>query len=276
MLAKEPRAVSGAHAERCSSNGAAPPVPQVAADELDQADIEALYLAIADQWHIEMIGKMDKDGKVQKYTTVHRQLLASDIAAHIAGTKTVGSHLAHQDGTARLFCKDADSEEKRALLRAGARKLAAAGFFPLLESAPADKPLGIPGYHDVSEHGWILLDQAHDFAATWSAIHAIAPEWKELDEQWPGSAKRVRLPAGKYIMPGYSAWCVLSSVSDGEIAEDGQEAARLLLSHQSPASLIPELPALPQDEQAAAGGAGYWNHQLPYNRLALMCLVLMC
>jgi hypothetical protein len=216
-----------------------PSVPQVAADtsEHDQGDIAALYLAIGDPCHVEMIAKPHK-----KYTTVHRPLTPGDVEAHIEGLKTIGTKLAHQDRRARLFIVDADNEHDRALLRAGARKLAAAGFFPLIEAAPADKPTGIPGYHDVSEHGIVVLDQAHDIPSTWAAIHSVAEEWAAIAEHWPGSRKRVRLPAGVYRMPGYSGWCTLSSVADGEVATDGRAAARLLLAHQSLASLIPPLP----------------------------------
>jgi len=35
------------------------------------------------------------------------------------------------------------------------------------------------------------------------------------------------------------AWCRLISVADGEMSQDGQSAAKLLLSHQTPASIVP-------------------------------------
>ena len=246
-----------------------PPVARQVADELTPDELEqvtAVALDNDDPNHIEMIAK------AQKCTTIHRALTPIDIQAHTNGTKTIGMHLARQDGKARAFCKDADNGHDRALLREGARKLAVAGFFPLLDSAPENKPTGVARFHDISEHGWIVLDQAHDIEATWAEIHRIAPEWAEIGEQWPGSSKRVRWLGGRYNMPGFSEWSTLTSVVDGDIATNGVEAARLLLSHQTPATLIPPLPIAEKctaTKQETARAGGLLGKTSPCRNLAL-------
>ncbi len=219
-----------------------PHLVTLAASEMETATALYLDIAGADPGHIEMIPK-----KAQKWTKLHHQLTRSDIEAHISGEKTIGTRLYHEDGTTRAFLVDADTEQDLVLLREGARKLAGVGFFPLLDSPPAARPHQVEGYHDVSEHGLVVADARVDKKAGWAEICRIAPEWGQLKERWPALAEhpvgnRVRLPGGKYVMPGFTEWCTLTSVADGEMASDGNDQARMLLSHQTPASLIPPLP----------------------------------
>jgi hypothetical protein len=64
-----------------------------------------------------------------------------------------------------------------------------------------------------------------------------------IKESWPGpGGNRVRLPGGKYVKPGYAAWCRLYDAHGARIAEDGQSAALVLLTYQTPAELIPDSP----------------------------------
>jgi len=69
----------------------------------------------------------------------------------------------------------------------------------------------------------------------------MAPMLQHIKESWPGSGpNKVRLPGGKYVKPGFSAWCKLHDAHGARIAEDGQSAARALLAYQTPAELVPE------------------------------------
>ncbi len=49
-------------------------------------------------------------------------------------------------------------------------------------------------------------------------------------------------PGGKYLKPGFAAWCKLHDAHGTRIAEDGQSAARVLLAYQTPADLVPASP----------------------------------
>jgi hypothetical protein len=68
---------------------------------------------------------------------------------------------------------------------------------------------------------------------------------QQFKESWPDSGpNKVRLPGGKYVKPGFAAWCQLHDAQGGLIAEDGQSAARVLLIYQTPADLVPASPCV--------------------------------
>jgi hypothetical protein len=183
----------------------------------------------------------------KKYTTLSRPLTRKQAAAHIVGTRTLGVNMDPAAPDSLAFCVDADDAAEIALLKEGAGKLAGAGFLPLIDSAPPDRP-SQDGYHPESAHGWLIFDEPTATFATWAEVFRIAPEWAQIAERWPGEHRGIRSPGGKYLMPGYSAWSPLTSVSDGEVATNGEEAARLLLTHRSPKRLIPPLPPEPAPE----------------------------
>jgi hypothetical protein len=94
-------------------------------------------------------------------------------------------------------------------------------------------------------------------------VYTLAPELAQLakpSEYWPprlGETRtwnHVRLPGGRYTRPGVRAWCRLISVADGEVSQDGRGAARLLLSHQTPASIVPPAPQSQEDQGRAGDG----------------------
>lgn len=232
---------SASHATLVGEHNHAQPEPFLGTDEWEA--VLALYEAIAgtDTTHIRMVSEPCK------WKTVNRGVSWSDLRAHIEGRKTVGTRLYHEGGLTRAFLVDADNEEEVARLRAGARKLAAAGFFPVLDTPPAGRPRGVEGYHEVSEHAWIVMDGLVSREAGWAELVRIAPEWGRLKERWPALkdkpvGNRVRLPGGLYVMPGFEGYTTLQSVSSGEYARTGAEQARLVLAQQSPASLIPPAP----------------------------------
>src|SRR6266699_3820944 len=66
---------------------------------------------------------------------------------------------------------------------------------------------------------------------------------QQIKESWPGPGpNKVRLPGGKYIKPGFAAWCKLHDAHGARIAEDGRGAACVLLDYQTPAELVPQSP----------------------------------
>jgi hypothetical protein len=54
--------------------------------------------------------------------------------------------------------------------------------------------------------------------------------------------RKVRLPAGKYVQPGFRQWCTLSDAQGMLLATDGQSASRVLLDYQTSVSLVPNTP----------------------------------
>lgn len=219
---------SASHQER--------PLPQDAARGVEETMQQgaALLVAIAGpaRTHIEMC----KTGP-KKYTTVQRPLTQADALYHLQGSQPRGALCSYPDGQTRALCYDTDTAEGWRTLENAARSLADAGYLPLLEPSPAGR----------GGHLWIIFDALVDALAARSHAHQIAPALAELAEYWPGPAtaknwNRVRLPGGKYRRPEVSAWCKLISVADGEAArEGGLDAARLLLDHQTPAALVPQI-----------------------------------
>ncbi len=194
-----------------------------------------------DETSIEMIATS------QKYTTRMDKLSREQIEAHLDGSHTYGTRMWRADGLTRGFLVDGDSKAAIERLEQGASKLLAAGFFPIREYIPEDRPREVAGYHSDSRRFLIVMDALVDARAGWKRIFEIAPEWEGL-ECWPmvgatPKGNRTRLPGGLYRMPNYAGgWCELYSLSDCESSSNGLEAAALLYTHQSSAALIPPLP----------------------------------
>jgi len=194
-------------------------------------EVAALLLALAGPGdeHIEMSRTGDK-----KYYTVFRPLTERDLLDHLCGGKARGALCHYPNGHTRGLGWDEDTAEGWTTLLDAARSLAASGYLPILEPSPAGR----------GGHLWLIFDALVDTSAARRQVDAIAPALAPVREYWPGPLdatrwNKVRLPGGKYVRPGIRAWCQLVSVSDGETSQDGLSAARLLLTHQTPATLVP-------------------------------------
>lgn len=218
-----------------ASDGAPENIPtdkqnrQQEASEIETAAALLLALAGPSDEHIEMSKRGPK-----KYYTVFRKLTLDDLCDHLRGGKARGALCQYHDGQTRVLAWDTDTPEQWATVEDAARRLVAAGYLPVLEPSPARR----------GGHLWILFDALVIANAARQHVYELAPALKLLDEYWPGplDAKRwnkVRLPGGRYVRPDVNAWCQLISVSDGETSQDGNSAARLLIDHQTPASLVP-------------------------------------
>ncbi len=182
--------------------------------------------------HIEMSRAGPK-----KYYTVARALTQDDARARLRGSKTCGALCSRPDGQTRSLAYDADDQEQWELLRAAARKLAAAGYQPLLEPSPRGR----------GGHLWLIFTALVETQAARQHVHCIAPELAGIAEYWPGPPgvtgwNRVRLPAGRYVAKGMSAWCQLYDADGHLLARDGMSAARILLAQQTLVELVPSLP----------------------------------
>ncbi len=196
---------------------------------IDEAASLLVALAGPSEEHIEM----SRCG-TKKYYTVHRKLTVNDLRDHLQGGKTCGALCQYPDGRTRGLCWDTDIPEQWAMVVDAAGQLAHAGYIPILEPSPANR----------GGHLWIIFDALVDASAARRSVYKRTSALETLAEYWPGpqNAKHwnnVRLPGGRYVRPGISAWCQLISVSDGETSRDGNSTAWLLLDHQTPASLVP-------------------------------------
>ena len=184
--------------------------------------------------HIEMSARGPK-----KYYDVHRPLTERDTRAHLQGWKTTGACLHHPDGMTRALCYDADTPEDWQHLVEAAQLLPYGDYLPLLEPSPVQD-----GEHAGGGHLWIVYDGL--VKASWAKEHVVqfAPSLRHIQESWPGPGNhKVRLPGGKYVKPGFAAWCTLTDGEGNILAMDGQSAARVLLDAQTPAASVPEYPA---------------------------------
>ena len=209
-------------------------------DDEDKADLQAaaeLLLALAGQTdeHIEM----SRTG-AKKYYTVDRALTTNDLLDHLQGGQARGATCSRPDGLTRGLCWDADDPENWELLQQAARQLAQAGYSPILEPSPASR----------GGHLWVIYNDLVNAAAAKQHVQEIAPQLADIVEYWPGpqTAKkwnRVRLPGGRYVRHGrhveqpVKAWCKLLAIATGEASQDGRSAAKLLLSNQTPAAIVP-------------------------------------
>lgn len=178
--------------------------------------------------HIEMSRTGPK-----KYYTVPRPLTLNDAREHLRGVKTRGALCQYASGQARSLAYDTDAPEGWELLRQAALKLAAAGYRPLLEPSPRGR----------GGHLWMVYSALVDAQAARNHAHTTAPELAQIGAYWPGPLgvpgwNSVRLPGGRYIAPGFSAWCRLYDVNGRELAHDGAGAARALLDMQTSADLV--------------------------------------
>ena len=144
------------------------------------------------------------------------------------------------DGMTRALCYDADTPQDWEHLLDAARSLSEAGYLPLVEDSPALRG----GYL------WIIYTRLVYAPAAHQHARQVAPMLRHIPESWPGPGpNKVRLPGGKYIKPGFTAWCKLHDAHGGRIAEDGQSAARVMLAYQTPAELVPASPSADSVEQ---------------------------
>jgi hypothetical protein len=198
------------------------------------ASAAKLLVAIAgpDPVHIEMSARGPK-----KYYEVHRPLDERDARAHLLGYRTKGATLRYPDSKTRALCYDADTPDDWQCLLEAARIIAAHGYLPLLEASPVGR----------GGHCWIIFTDLVCADAAQRYLLSLAPALKAISEYWPGAPNKVRLPAGKYIKPGFTAWCTLTDAQGIHLATDGLGAVPVLLSYQTSAELVPVAP-MEQDE----------------------------
>lgn len=173
--------------------------------------------------HIEMPGENGK-----KYKTVHAPLTRRDILTHLTGEKTIGATLQHTDATTRALCFDTDDNPTDPVtwlqFQEEAKFLIAQGYQSILEPSPAGR----------GGHLWIIFTEHINAQAAHTQVCEITPTLKDCREYWPSSRnQKVRLPAGKYITPTFKASTHLFDAQGNELS------MLALLTHQTPASLIP-------------------------------------
>jgi hypothetical protein len=185
-----------------------------------------LLVAIAgpEPVHIEMSARGPK-----KYYEVHRPLDERDARAHLLGYRTKGATLRYPDGRTRALCYDADTPDDWQRLLETARTVAAHNYLPLLEASPVGR----------GGHVWIIFTDLVCADAAQRHLLFLAPALQAISEYWPGAPNKVRLPAGKYVKPGFTAWCTLADAQGTHLATDGPGAAQILLSYLTPAELMP-------------------------------------
>jgi hypothetical protein len=207
--------------------------------ELEQAARLLLEIAGPADEHIEM----SRTGPA-KYYTVPRPITLDDCLKHLRGVKTRGAQLRHPEGMARALAFDADTTRIYPgwwWMLGAAQLLADAGYQILLEPSPAGR----------GGHLWIIFDALVDARAARRHVCELAPVLADVREYWPGPAhavkwNKVRLPGGRYVTPTISAWCKIYDVNGELLADHGLAATRVLLSSQTPSSIVPPLPS---DEQ---------------------------
>ena len=175
--------------------------------------------------HIEMSARGPK-----KYYDVHRPLDERDARAHLIGYRTKGATLRYPDGRTRALCYDADTPDDWQHLLEAARIVAAQGYRPLLEVSPVGR----------GGHFWIIFTDLVCANAAQRHLLSLAPALQEIPEYWPGSGQKVRLPAGKYVKPGFAAWCMLADAQGTHLSIHWPGAAHVLLANQTSVELLPE------------------------------------
>ncbi len=186
-----------------------------------------LLVAIAgpEPVHIEMSARGPK-----KYYEVHRRFDERDARAHLAGDRTKGATLRSPEGKTHALCYDADTSETWQCLQEAARILASYGYLPLLEASPVGR----------GGHLWIIFTDLVCGEIAQQCLLSLAPDLHAIREYWPRSTYKVRLPAGKYVKPGFASWCTLTDAHGTLLATDGAQAASVLLVYQTHFELIPE------------------------------------
>ena len=182
-------------------------------------------IAGPDPCHIEMSARGPK-----KYYEMHRRLDERDAHAHLLGYRTKGATLRHPDGKTRALCYDADTPDDWQHLIEAARIIASHGYLPLLEASPVGR----------GGHCWIIFTDLVSADAARLHLLSLAPTLRAISEYWPRSELKVRLPAGKYVKPGFAAWCMLTDAHGTFLSTDGPGAAQALSVYQAPVELVPE------------------------------------
>lgn len=188
--------------------------------------------------------KLDVDAALVTHLTPVEvaRLRASTTIGHLLGVTTLGASLWRTDAYTRALCFDVDDRAGWRVLILAARRLAQAGYLPLLEESPAGR----------GGHLWVIYTALVDSYTALHQVRILAPDLAGLAEWWPRpgahpSGNKVRLPGGRYTVPGMSRWCRLYDIHGVVLAENGTSAAPVLLSMQTPTSLVPAL-----DEDARA------------------------
>ena len=185
--------------------------------------------------HIEMSPRGPK-----KYYDVHRPLSAHDTHDHLTGRKTKGGLMRRSDGLTCALAYDTDTEEGWEALKTAARLLTYADYVALLEPSPVAR----------GGHLWVLYNDLVKARDAQRHVCQYAPMLGKVKEYWPGSPNKIRLPGGKYVKPGFAAWCKLYDAYGKLLASNGVEAAQVLLTSQNPAEMVPEYTPDPEPEPA--------------------------
>jgi hypothetical protein len=130
--------------------------------------------------------------------------------------------------------------------RRPARFLAYGDYIALLEPSPVGR----------GGHLWVLYSDLVQARDAQRHVCQYAPMLGKVKEYWPGSPNKIRLPGGKYVKPGFAAWCKLYDAYSKPLASNGTEAAQVLLTSQNPASMVPEYPPDPGPESGPVNGPG--------------------
>jgi hypothetical protein len=207
--------------------------PALRSDLEIEQDAGQLLLDIAGEnaSHIEMIPRE------QKYTTVPYALNQDDMIAHLRGKRTKGAKLYYADGTLRGMMFDGDNHQDWQHLKDAAKLLQAVGFNPILEPSPTP----IDSKHEGGGHLVIVFAERVDAYSAFQTVYQYTGDLLQSVEQWPslsGGGNNVRLPGGKYIKPGFQAWCNLYNADGLVLSHDGTGAAHALLQYQTPIDLV--------------------------------------
>lgn len=196
-------------------------------------DAAALLVEIAgpEPVHIEMASRGPA-----KYYEVKQAFGLQDASNHLAGKKTKGAMLRRPDGKTRALCYDADTDSAWQVLREAAHFLQNAGYVPLVEDSPAGR----------GGHLWIIYNDLVDARCAHRHVYEIAPMLQEIKERWPSPDNhKVRLPGGIYVKPGFRQQCKLYDAIGGLVADNRRDAARALLTMQTPVGIVPIYPPDP-------------------------------
>ncbi len=217
--------------EPVSPPSASPGVSEDLGELMQNAATLLVEIAGTEPVHIEMSSRGP-----MKYYEVKRPFGLEDARDHLAGKKTKGAMVRRSDGMTRALCYDADTDDDWLSLREAAHLLASAGYTPLVE----DSPVGRGG------HLWIIYTDLVDARCAHRHVCELAPMLQTIKEYWPGPGNhKVRLPGGRYVKPGFSQQCKLYDFIGGQVAATRREAARALLTMQTPASIVPAYPPDP-------------------------------
>jgi IS5 family transposase len=111
------------------------------------------------------------------------------------------------------------------------------------------------GWRKSAYHGqegmerWIIYTDLVDARCAHRHVSELAPMLQEIKERWPSPGNhKVRLPAGCYVKPGFSQQYKLYDAIGGQLADHRRDAARALLTSQTPAAIVPVYPPDPEPD----------------------------